>query len=119
MTCASTFLRGLDFIPPKGVVVAKLDSITELRVGSGCKGRGQVVTEVFVEGTEPDWLCSRGGVDQESGQQREVRTLPEVSATSAETSAEELIPFGPMPEGEILPDTHFTSEVADPTQAAE
>lgn len=45
------------FEPPPGIVTAKIDPSSGLRLSSGCSGG---VEEVFIQGTEPRATCSHG-----------------------------------------------------------
>lgn len=45
------------FQPPPGIVTARIDPASGLRVGAGCPGG---VDEVFIEGTEPAETCPEG-----------------------------------------------------------
>ncbi|MBF8261287.1 MAG: Multimodular transpeptidase-transglycosylase [candidate division NC10 bacterium] len=45
------------FAPPPGIVTAKIDPMSGLRVGSGCSGG---VDEIFIQGTEPTESCPEG-----------------------------------------------------------
>jgi len=46
-----------NFEPPPGIVTAKIDPTSGLRVGAGCSGG---VDEIFIEGTEPTEACPEG-----------------------------------------------------------
>lgn len=46
------------FLPPPGIVTAKIDPASGLGFGAGCGGDG--VEEVFIEGTEPKTTCPEG-----------------------------------------------------------
>ncbi|MCB0318487.1 MAG: PBP1A family penicillin-binding protein, partial [Bdellovibrionales bacterium] len=76
MKCSAAYLRGLPFIPPKGVSFVKVDSSTGLRVSPNCPARGTAVSEIFVSGTEPDPLCGRLDNSEEHFQS-ERRSIPE------------------------------------------
>jgi penicillin-binding protein 1B len=54
---ASTGHAPRSFTPPPGIVTAKIDPMSGLRVGNGCSGG---VDEVFIEGTEPTEGCPDG-----------------------------------------------------------
>ncbi|MEZ4753821.1 MAG: PBP1A family penicillin-binding protein [Bdellovibrionota bacterium] len=71
MKCSAAFLRGLSFIPPRGIVFTKVDSLSGLRVSASCTGRGRAVDEVFVAGTEPASSCSRSS-------ESELRSMPPI-----------------------------------------
>lgn len=45
------------FEPPPGIVTAKIDPVSGLRLTPGCPGG---VEEVFIQGTEPRAICSHG-----------------------------------------------------------
>jgi penicillin-binding protein 1B len=45
------------FAPPPGIVTAKIDPMSGLRVGRGCSGG---VDEIFIQGTEPTESCPDG-----------------------------------------------------------
>ena len=57
MKCTSPLEPELDFIPPQGVVFARVDADTGLLATENCPNN-RIIEEVFVQGTEPVTECT-------------------------------------------------------------
>jgi penicillin-binding protein 1B len=73
MSCAEHWIEMLDFIPPAGVEMRLIDTVSARLATSACPGE-QVIQEAFVRGTEPVTACPEHGGDTLSQSTKEAIT---------------------------------------------